>query len=119
MPPRPNSETEKGAGVKRLHLHVLVDSLPAAVRFYSDLFDTAPCCGGKSYANWRIDEPPVNLAASVTDRPTGIAHFGLEAESPGELTATDRVLHGSLRRSGAVPWEISVRKRPVRKERPS
>jgi len=102
--------------VKRLHLHVVVKRLPDAIRFYSGLFDTPPCCGGTSYANWRVDEPPVNLAASVTHRPTGLAHFGLEVKSPAELAARDRVLHSPMRASGTVPWELSVRKPPVRKE---
>jgi hypothetical protein len=102
--------------MKRLHLHVVVKRLPDAIRFYSDLFDTPPCCGGKSYANWRVDQPPLNLAASVTNRPTGLAHFGLEVENPPELTATDRVLHSSTSMSGTVPWEVSVKKQPVRKE---
>jgi hypothetical protein len=101
--------------VKRLHLHVVVKRLPDAIRFYSDLFDTSPCCGGKSYANWRVDQPPLNLAASETNRPTGLAHFGLEVESPAELMAIDRVLHSPMSMSGSVSWEVSVEKQPVRK----
>lgn len=100
----------------RLHLHVVVDSLAEAIRFYSGLFATPPCCGGPRCANWRIEEPPLNLAASVSDRPTGLAHFGLEVENGAELPAIDRVLHGSLHAAGAVPWEVSVRKQTVRKE---
>jgi hypothetical protein len=102
--------------VKRLHLHVVVKRLPDAIRFYSDLFDTPPCCGGKSYANWRVDQPPLNLPASVTNRPTGLAHFRLEVEGQVELTAIDRVLHSPMSVSGTVPWEVSVEKQPVRKE---
>jgi len=102
--------------MKRLHLHVVVESLPDAIGFYSGLLDARPCCGGPTYVNWRIDEPPLNLAASVTDRPTGLAHFGVEVEDATELPAIDRVLHGPLPASGGVPWEVSVRKQPVRKE---
>ncbi len=102
--------------MKRLHLHVVVEDLPGAIKFYSGLFDTRPCCGGPTYANWRIDEPPLNLAACLADRPTGIAHFGVEVENAVELSAIDRVLHGSPTRAGSVPWEVSVRKRPVPKE---
>jgi hypothetical protein len=109
-------QAKKGDGVKRLHMHIVVKSLPDAIRFYSDLFETSPCCGGPRYANWRIDEPPLNLAASVTDRPTGIAHFGLEVGQGAQLPAIDRVLHSRLRASATVPWEVSVRKQPVRKE---
>jgi hypothetical protein len=116
MSPRPDIKAKEGDGVKRLHLHVVVESLPDAIKFYSGLFDTPPCCGGESYANWRVDQPPVNLAASVTNRSTGLAHFGLEVESPAELGAIDRVLHSTLYTSGTVPWEVSVKKRPIRKE---
>jgi hypothetical protein len=102
--------------MKRLHLHVVVESLPDAIRFYSGLFDAPPCCGGASHASWRVEEPPVNLAASVANRPTGLAHFGFEVESPSDLPAIDRVLHGAVPPSGTLPWEVSVRKQPVRKE---
>jgi hypothetical protein len=108
-------QTKKGDGMTRLHMHVVVESLPEAIGFYSNLFDARPCCGGKKYANWRIDEPPLNLAASVTDRPKGLAHFGLEVESGEELPAIDRVLRSSLREAGAVPWEVSVRNQHVEK----
>jgi hypothetical protein len=102
--------------MKRFHLHVVVKRLPDAIRFYSDLFDTPPCCGGRSYANWRVDQPPLNLTASVTHRPTGLAHFGLEVESPPELATIDQLLHGPMRASGIVPWEVFVKKQPIREE---
>jgi len=102
--------------MKRLHLHVVVESLPDAIRFYSGLLDTSPCCGGGNYANWRVDQPPLNLAASLADRPAGIAHFGLEVENPAELTTIDRVLHRHARTPGNIPWEVSVRKQPIREE---
>ena len=102
-------QAKKGDGMTRLHLHIVVKDLPEAIGFYSSLFDARPCCGGRKYANWRIDEPPLNLAASVTDRPIGLAHFGLEVERGAELAAIDRVLHGPLREAGTVPWEVSVR----------
>jgi hypothetical protein len=95
--------------MKRLHMHMVVESLPNAVEFYSDLFDKPPCCGGPTYANWRIDEPPLNLAASVTARPRGLAHFGLEMERSSQLQTIDRVLHDAIGTAGTIPWEISVR----------
>jgi len=99
----------------RLHVHVVVKSIPEAIRFYSSLFEARPCCGGKKYANWRIDEPPLNFAASVMDRPRGLSHFSLEVESGKELPAIDRVLHGSMRQASTVPWEVSVRSHQVEK----
>jgi len=105
--------------VKRLHLHVAIGSLPDGIRFYSDLFDIAPCCSGKKFASWRVDQPPLNLTASVTERPTGLAHLGLEVEDSVQLLARDRLLHGDVTASAGVPWEVSVRKHPVQKERRS
>jgi hypothetical protein len=63
--------------MKRLHLHVGVKNLPDAIKFYSNLFETEPCCGGDSYANWRVNDPPLNLGASVTRPRFGLAHMGL------------------------------------------
>jgi catechol 2,3-dioxygenase-like lactoylglutathione lyase family enzyme len=102
--------------VKRLHMHVRVDDLEKAVRFYSDLFEARPCCGGTTYANWRVDDPPLNLAASTGHGPAGVAHFGLEVDSPADLQPVDRALPSPIRSAAAVPWEVSVRRQPVRKE---
>jgi len=102
--------------MKRLHLHVIVDSLSRAVGFYSGLFGARPCCAGPTYANWRIDEPPMNFAASQTNRPRGIAHFGIEVETPDELPAIDRALRGRSRTAAGTPWEVSVRKQQVHRK---
>jgi hypothetical protein len=102
--------------MKRLHLHVAVKNLPDAIKFYSILLDTEPCCGGDSYANWRVSEPPLNLGDSVTRQPFGLAHMGLEVDDSKQLTAVDRVLQGPLRTESALPWEVSVRKQAIRKE---
>jgi catechol 2,3-dioxygenase-like lactoylglutathione lyase family enzyme len=105
--------------MKRLHLHIRVDDLEQAVGFYSDLFETRPCCGGASGVNWRIEEPALNLAVSIAhgERRPGLAHVGLEVDGPADLRPIDRVLQGPLRSAAAVPWEVSVRKPPVRKDR--
>jgi hypothetical protein len=105
--------------VKRLHLHVVVESLPEAITFYSELFATQPCCAGHAYANWRIDEPPVNFGASIGSRGRGPAHLGIEVDTPAGLRTIDRILHGAPRESAGVLWEISVAKQTVRRERPS
>jgi hypothetical protein len=105
--------------VKRLHLHIRVPDLEQAVGFYSDLFATRPCCGGSTGVNWRIEEPALNLAVSIAHggRSVGLAHFGLEVDSPADLRPIDRILQGPLRSAAAVPWEVSVRKQPVQKDR--
>ena len=109
-------QADQGDGfIKRLHVHVTVSDLQRAVGFYSGLFDTEPCCAGTTYANWRVDEPPLNFGASVSRRP-GFAHLGLEVDAPADLRPVDRVLHDH-RGSAAVPWEVAVRRQIVHKER--
>jgi hypothetical protein len=44
----------------------------------------------RTYANWRVDDPPLNLAASIGHGPTDLAHFGLEVDSPADLQPIDR-----------------------------
>ena len=110
---------EGGRVMKRLHLHIVVGSLPEAITFYSGLFATRPCCAGQTSANWRVDEPPLNLGASVAGRGIGPAHLGIEVDTPADLQIIDRALHGAPQKPDGVPWEVSVRKQPVRKERPS
>ena len=105
--------------MKRLHVHVSVDDLEQAVRFYSDLFDTQPCCGGATFANWRGERPPVNFAASVGHGPHGALHFGLEVDTPADVRPLDCVLHSAGPQAAGVPWEIFVRRQPIQKERTS
>jgi hypothetical protein len=105
--------------MKRLHLHVAVGNLPEAITFYSELFAARPCCAGHTYANWRLDEPPLNFGASMANRAVGPAHLGIEVDTPAELRIVDRVLRDTPRKPGGVPWEVSVRTQRARKERPS
>jgi hypothetical protein len=102
--------------MKRLHVHVSVGDLTRAVGFYSGLLGSKPCCGGANFANWRVDEPPVNFAASLGHGPVGALHFGLEVDHPRDLPPIDRLLQGAARSAAAVRWEVSVRKQPVKKE---
>jgi hypothetical protein len=102
--------------MKRLHLHVAVTDLAKAIGFYSGIFKVRPCCGGSNYANWRVDEPAINFAASIVPRRLGAMHAGLEVETSEDLSAVDRALQSPLRSSAALPWETSVRKPAIRKE---
>jgi hypothetical protein len=101
--------------MKRLHVHVSVEDIGKAERFYSKVFDTQPCCGGTTFASWRVEEPPVNFSASV-GCPRGALHFGLEVDSPADLRPIDRILHGTPPQAAGLPWEVSVRRKPVRQE---
>ncbi len=102
--------------MKRLHVHVRVGDLAEAIGFYSDLFRVHPCCGAAAQVSWRVDEPPVNFTASLGRGRTGAAHLGLEVDHPADLPPIDRVLHGASRSFAGMPWEVSVRKQPVRKD---
>jgi catechol 2,3-dioxygenase-like lactoylglutathione lyase family enzyme len=102
--------------MKRLHVHVSVSDLAKAIGFYSGLFKVRPCCAGPNYANWRVGEPAINFSASIGHGPRGAMHFGLEVDTPADLPKIDRALHGPLRSSSALPWEVSVRKPAIRKD---
>ena len=71
--------------MKRFHVHLGVPDLSASIRFYSDLFGTAPTVEKPDYAKWMLDDPRVNFAISQRNARTGLNHLGLQAESAEEL----------------------------------
>ncbi|HJR77135.1 MAG TPA: ArsI/CadI family heavy metal resistance metalloenzyme [Nitrospiraceae bacterium] len=70
--------------MKRLHVHVGVDNLDEAVRFYSTLFGTKPIKTKPDYAKWLLDDPRVNFVIS-TRAQKGIDHLGIQVEEEAEL----------------------------------
>ena len=72
--------------MKRLHVHLGVDSIEASVRFYSTLFAAEPTVLKPDYAKWLLDNPRVNFAISHGRGGTGIHHLGIQVEDTGELT---------------------------------
>ena len=70
--------------MKRFHVHLGVPDLAASIRFYSDLFGTAPTVEKPDYAKWMLDDPRVNFAISQRAR-TGLNHLGLQTDSADEL----------------------------------
>ena len=72
--------------MKRFHVHLGVPDLSASIRFYSDLFGTAPTVEKPDYAKWMLDDPRVNFAISQRSARIGLNHLGLQAESAEELT---------------------------------
>jgi catechol-2,3-dioxygenase len=72
--------------MKRLHVHVSVKDLGASIRFYSQLFATAPTVRKTDYAKWMLDDPRVNFAISQRDSKTGVQHLGIQVENRSELT---------------------------------
>ena len=71
--------------MKRLHVHVSVDDLPASARFYSTLFAAEPTIAKPDYVKWMLDDPRVNFAISTRSGKSGLDHFGIQVENPDEL----------------------------------
>jgi catechol 2,3-dioxygenase-like lactoylglutathione lyase family enzyme len=71
--------------MKRFHVHVNVHDLDASIRFYSNLFDTAPAVVKHDYAKWMLDDPRLNFAISTRERAPGVDHLGIQADDAAEL----------------------------------
>ena len=71
--------------MKRLHVHVSVESIPAAAKFYSALFAAQPSVLKDDYAKWMLDDPRVNFAISTRGRTLGLDHLGIQVEHAEEL----------------------------------
>jgi hypothetical protein len=71
--------------MKRLHVHVAVDNLSEATRFYSTLFAADPTVQKPDYAKWMLDDPRVNFAISARGAKPGVEHLGIQAETDDEL----------------------------------
>lgn len=71
--------------MKRMHVHVSVADLEASIRFYTELFATAPAVHKVDYAKWMLDDPRVNFAISQRGAKAGIDHLGIQVESSAEL----------------------------------
>jgi catechol 2,3-dioxygenase-like lactoylglutathione lyase family enzyme len=82
--------------MKRLHVHVAVDSLEKSIGFYSILFGARPSVTKDDYAKWMLDDPKVNFAISSRARAPGVDHLGIQVESDAEL----RELAGRLKAAG-------------------
>ena len=71
--------------MKRFHVHVSVPSLPESIRFYSQLFGSAPAVEKPDYAKWMLEDPRVNFAISTHRQPVGVNHLGFQVDSEDEL----------------------------------
>lgn len=71
--------------MKRFHVHVAVDDLPANIAFYSRLFGSDPAKQRPDYAKWMLDDPPVNFAISDRGHKPGVNHLGVQVSEAGEL----------------------------------
>jgi hypothetical protein len=71
--------------MKRFHVHVSVDDVPASIRFYSTLFSAEPTVVKSDYAKWMLDDPRVNFAISKRGGDAGVRHLGIQVEDQAEL----------------------------------
>ena len=71
--------------MKRMHVNLKTSDLDTSVRFYTELFGTAPTKHESDYAKWMLDDPRLNFSLSATSGEPGIEHLGIEAETADEL----------------------------------
>ena len=71
--------------MKRLHVHVSVDSVEESIKFYSVLFGGRPTVQKDDYAKWMLEDPRVNFAISARGRRPGVDHLGIQVDADGEL----------------------------------
>src|SRR5665213_4385391 len=84
--------------MKRMHVHVSVKDIGAAVGCYSTLFETKPSVIKDDYAKWMLDDPRVNFAISTRGRRPGLDHLGIQTESAAEL----QEVHARLQQAGGA-----------------
>lgn len=71
--------------MKRFHIHIGVDNLDEAIKFYSGLFGADPVKAKSDYAKWMLEDPRVNFAISTRARMKGVDHLGIQVEEESEL----------------------------------
>lgn len=77
----------------RLQLALNVADLPAAIDFYSKMFDTPPAKVRDGYANFAIENPPLKLVLFEGAGADGsINHLGVEVEAADQVTEAERRL---------------------------
>lgn len=71
--------------MKRFHIHVGVEKLDEAIRFYSALFGAEPAKTKPDYAKWMLEDPRINFAISTRANKKGVDHLGIQVDEDGEL----------------------------------
>ncbi|MEU3855327.1 ArsI/CadI family heavy metal resistance metalloenzyme [Streptomyces sp. NPDC029554] len=117
--------------MSRIQLALRVGDLPAAITFYSKLFDAQPAKVRDGYANFALSDPPLKLVLieGTPDQDTRLDHLGVEVDSTTAVaTAAARLSQSGLETSeetdttccyalqdkvwvhgpGREPWEVYV-----------
>lgn len=71
--------------MKRMHIHVGVESLDQSIKFYNALFGALPVKTKTDYVKWMLDDPRINFAISTRSGKAGVDHLGLQVDDAGEL----------------------------------
>jgi lactoylglutathione lyase len=71
--------------MKRFHVHLHADDLPASIAFYTRLFAAEPTRVEADYAKWMLEDPRINFAISTRGQRPGIDHLGIQTDSEPEL----------------------------------
>ena len=71
--------------MKRVHVHISVESLESSIAFYTRLLGQSPDLLRDDYAHWSVAEPPLNLAISDRSGSAGVSHLGIETGGSAEL----------------------------------
>lgn len=71
--------------MKRLHVHVGVKDLDAAITYYSAVFGAEPVKVKDDYVKWAPDDLGVNFAVSLNCSDEAISHLGIEVDEDDEL----------------------------------
>lgn len=80
--------------MKRLHVHIAVENLEEAIRYYSALFGAEPVKVKDDYAKWAPEDLAVNFAISKGCGETAIGHLGVEVDEDDELARLHMRLKG-------------------------
>jgi predicted enzyme related to lactoylglutathione lyase len=87
--------------MKRMHVHISVENIDNALKFYSALFGAKPSVVKDDYAKWMLDDPRVNFAISSRGGEPGLDHLGIQVESEDEL----QQVYSRLRDAGGSIFE--------------
>ena len=71
--------------MKKIHIHVGVNDLKPAIRFYSTMFGVGPIKVKSDYAKWEPEDTPVVFAISTRTKSIGLDHLGIKIDSGDEL----------------------------------
>jgi catechol 2,3-dioxygenase-like lactoylglutathione lyase family enzyme len=92
--------------MKRFHAHLAVDDLAISIDFYSKLFGQPPSRREHDYAKWMLEDPRVNFAISARGLAAGVTHFGVQVDTPEELSnlkvLSEAASGGATRTQGKV-----------------